>query len=86
MLPVLDEEIAEIREALAGGGGPERLEHDVGDLALVCKNLARYLNIGAESLEFVENKRFARPFRRLGVLLMPQAKRPEDSTLEETDW
>ena len=47
VLEKLDEELAELRAAMAGGV-PERIEAEVGDLLFTCVNLARHLDLDPE--------------------------------------
>lgn len=63
----LDEEKAEIREALRNGNRDE-IEDEVGDLFFVCVNLARYMNVNPEKALRRANRKFERRFR-----LMEQA-------------
>ncbi|MEM7222377.1 MAG: nucleoside triphosphate pyrophosphohydrolase [Pseudomonadota bacterium] len=45
----IDEELAEIKEAIAEGGDPDRLEDEVGDLLFAVANLARHLKLDPEA-------------------------------------
>ena len=79
--PVLDkieEEIAEIREAIHGGE-PSHIQDELGDLLFACVNLARHLNIEAESALRQSNEKFIRRFdyvvdqmQQAGIEFSPQ--------------
>ena len=45
----IDEELAEIKEAIDQGGDPDRLEDEVGDLLFAVANLARHLKLDPEA-------------------------------------
>ncbi|WP_421938211.1 nucleoside triphosphate pyrophosphohydrolase [Pelagibius sp.] len=84
----IDEEIGEIREAMAEGGDSDRLEDEVGDLLFVVVNLARHLQVDAETALRRSNTKFERRFRAMETLLRETGRRPEDESLEalETLW
>ncbi len=69
--PVLDkieEEVAELREALAQGSHHEEMEHEVGDLMFACVNLARFASVDTELALRGVNRRFETRFRRVEAL------------------
>lgn len=86
IMPVLDkieEEIGEIREALANGGKRDEMEHEIGDLMFACVNLARHANIDPEVALRSINRRFERRFRRVEVLASERGRPlPEMSLIE----
>lgn len=90
VLEKLDEEIAELREALDGGAGTERAESELGDVLFTCVNLARRLGFDCERALSGANRRFEHRFREMERLAgggPPLAARtlPElDSLWEQT--
>ena len=61
----LDEEIAELREAVGTGEGPARAESELGDILFTCVNLARRLGLSCERAVAGANLRFERRFREM---------------------
>lgn len=64
ILDKLDEERAEVEEALRDGN-PDAVEDEVGDLFFVCVNLARYLNVNPDKALRRANRKFERRFRAM---------------------
>jgi nucleoside triphosphate diphosphatase len=60
----LEEEIAEVKEAIAGGDA-EAIEDEVGDLLFVVANLARRLSVDPEQALRKANAKFERRFRAM---------------------
>lgn len=60
----LEEEVAEVKAAIAGGGADE-IEDEVGDLLFVAANLARRLNVDPEQALRKANAKFERRFRAM---------------------
>jgi tetrapyrrole methylase family protein/MazG family protein/ATP diphosphatase len=60
----VDEELAELDAALAGGA-PEAVAHEFGDVLLALANLARHLGVDAEGALRSANRRFATRFRHV---------------------
>ena len=88
LVPVMDklrEELAEIEHEIATGGGPDRLEDELGDLLFVVANVARHLGIDPEAALRRTNAKFERRFRRIEELLAQKGITPSSSTLEEMD-
>jgi ATP diphosphatase len=85
--PVLDkieEEIAEVRQALADGGDKKEMEHEIGDLIFACVNLARHAEIDPEVAVRSVNKRFEKRFRRVEELAVLEGGL-QTKSLEEMD-
>ncbi|MEK9753898.1 MAG: nucleoside triphosphate pyrophosphohydrolase [Rhodospirillaceae bacterium] len=59
------EEVAEVVHELNNGAERERLADEIGDLLFVCVNLARKLEIDAESALRAANAKFERRFRTM---------------------
>ena len=78
----LAEELAEIREVIAEGGDPDRLEDEVGDLLFVVANLARHLEVDPESALRRANAKFERRFRAIEARLAAAGDKAEAQSLE----
>lgn len=85
VLVKLEEEIAELRAEMALGSDGERMRHEIGDLLLVCSNIARYAGVDPESALREANGRFERRFRRVEELLSQHGKTPSASSLAEME-
>jgi ATP diphosphatase len=98
VLGKLDEEVAELRAALAGrpaqegGAGPEArhaaqdaVAEEVGDLLFTVANLARKLDVDPEAALAAANRKFRRRFAQIEAALAERGKTPAESTLEEMD-
>jgi MazG family protein len=85
VLGKLDEEVAELEAALAGGEGHGRLQDEVGDLLFVAVNLARKLGIDPESALKAANRKFRRRFRYVEDRLAERGRKPAGSTPAEMD-
>jgi nucleoside triphosphate diphosphatase len=68
VIPKLAEEVAEIEAEIDGGGDLARLEDEVGDLLFAAANLARKLDVDAESALRAANTKFERRFRAMEAL------------------
>ncbi len=73
----VDEELLELREALAEGDA-EHIESELGDVFLSLVNLARHLGVDAESSLRNANNRFERRFQ-----MMERAAKDQGCTLQE---
>lgn len=82
----LEEEVAELKEALAE---PARdaaaIAEELGDLLFVAANLARHLNVDPEAAVRAANDKFTRRFRHIEARLAEDGRAPADSTLKEMD-
>ena len=87
VLAKLREEIAEV-EAELGGGWPEALSEEVGDLLFAAVNLARHLNVDPEAALRAANGKFERRFAHIEHRLAEDGRKPENAGLEamETLW
>jgi len=65
VLDKIDEEINEIIAEMTDDPDPARLEDEIGDLLFVCTNLARKLDIEAETALRNGNRKFERRFRHM---------------------
>ena len=85
VLAKLDEEVAELKEAVAEGKGPAAVNDEVGDLLFVAVNVARLLGADPESALKAANRKFRRRFRHVEAGLRAQGRSPAESNLEEMD-
>ncbi|MGI9305443.1 MAG: nucleoside triphosphate pyrophosphohydrolase [Gammaproteobacteria bacterium] len=81
----IDEELAEIRAAIRGGEGVERIREESGDLLFAVVNLTRHLKIDAEGALRAGNRKFERRFRALESELTKRGKQAGDCTLAQLD-
>jgi tetrapyrrole methylase family protein / MazG family protein len=84
-LEKLDEETAELKSALSGGGGHEALQEEVGDLLFVAVNVARLVGVDPEAALKSANRKFRRRFRHVEDGLRARGRKPADATLPEMD-
>jgi len=85
--PVFDkfqEEIAEVREAIAAGDAAS-LEAEIGDLLFTAVNLARKLGVDAETALAGSTSRFVSRFQGIERELQTTGRKVEDTPLEELD-
>jgi ATP diphosphatase len=85
--PVLDkveEEIDEVRQALAAGE-KEAVREEIGDLLFTLANLARKLDVDPEAALAGTNRKFRRRFAKIEEGLAAQGKTAAEATLEEMD-
>jgi tetrapyrrole methylase family protein / MazG family protein len=80
----IDEEIHELREAIADGQ-KEEIEEEFGDLLFTVANIARRLNINPEEALQATNRKFKRRFEAVESHLQEQGKTFDQSSLVEMD-
>ncbi|KTT21476.1 nucleoside triphosphate pyrophosphohydrolase [Pseudomonas rhizoryzae] len=80
----IQEELDEVREAMANGQAAQVVE-EVGDLLFVMVNLARHLRVDAEDALRQANAKFERRFRYIEEALKAQGRTPKEASLEEMD-
>jgi nucleoside triphosphate diphosphatase len=88
----LDEEVAELRAAVAqpgsaapAGAAVQAVESELGDLLFVMVNLARSLGVDPESSLKGATRKFRRRFRYIEERLRERGRQPADSNLDEMD-
>lgn len=82
----IDEELAEVRAALAAREtAPEALRRELGDLLFAVTNLSRFLRVDPERELRATVQRFRRRFQFVEEQLAARGSSPEKSTLEEMD-
>ena len=81
-----EEEIRELREAVANGGGksPEA-EEEFGDLLFALVNVARKLGIEPEAALRIANDKFQRRFDDVERQVTGNGKKLRDQTLEQLE-
>ncbi len=85
--PVLDkieEEIGELRAAIAGGDEAEAAG-EFGDILFAMVNLGRHLKVEPEAALRATNEKFRRRFAHIEKRLAEQGRTPGDATLDEME-
>lgn len=86
VLEKLDEEVAELKEAVAAEqANHQEIAGEVGDLLFVAVNVARLLGVDPESALKTSNRKFRRRFRYIEDRLREQGRKPADSDHIEMD-
>ena len=80
----IEEEVAELREALANEGR-DRAEEEMGDLLFSIAQLARQMNIEPESALRKANEKFTKRFDALEEKLQSRGQSLQDTTLEQME-
>ncbi|MEI6084502.1 MAG: nucleoside triphosphate pyrophosphohydrolase [Verrucomicrobiota bacterium] len=80
----IEEELREVKEALASGKR-RQLEEEVGDLLFAVVNLARFEKLHAEDLLDRTVKKFVKRFQHIEQAVQKSGRRLEDCTLAELD-
>jgi len=80
----LDEEVAELRDALDGRDSGE-VAAEIGDLLFVVVNLARKLDVEPETALKRTNRKFRQRFKFIEDELKAEGRSTADATLEEMD-
>ena len=80
----LDEEIAELREAVASGE-TAKIEDEIGDLLFTIANIARKVNVNAEEALQSTNRKFMRRFESMESQVRERGRDLDQLTLEEMD-
>jgi len=80
----VEEELEEVREALAGGD-PEAVEEELGDLLFATVNLCRFRGVHAEEALRRAITKFTDRFHEVERRLLAAGRRLEDCSLDEMD-
>lgn len=80
----IDEELAEVKEAMAENDAVHIAE-EIGDLLFVCTNLGRKLKVDVEAATRAANTKFERRFRHVETRLRADGRSAETATLEEME-
>jgi len=84
VLKKLDEETAELRDAL-GAGDRDAMREEVGDLLFTLANLARKLDLDPEAALAGTNRKFRHRFEQVEKGLAARGKNMAEATLAEMD-
>jgi MazG family protein len=80
----VDEELAELKQAVASGSQAE-IREELGDLLFVVTNAARHLEVNSEAALNETSDKFERRFRYIESQLKSAGKSLEDADLQEMD-
>lgn len=80
----LDEEMAELREAVALDDAA-KIEEEIGDLLFTIANIARKVNVNAEEALQATNRKFARRFEAMESRVHERGQNIDQLSLEEMD-
>lgn len=78
----VDEELRELRAALADGEGPERVEAELGDLLLALTNLSRFVGVDPQAALSGALARFRTRFAGMEAALAQAGLRIQEQPLE----
>lgn len=80
----LDEELGELREAVAEND-PAKIHDEIGDLLFTIANIARKLNVNVEEALQSTNRKFMRRFQSMESAVRGRGQNLDQLTLEEMD-
>ena len=80
----IEEELSELKEAVASGNG-QKVADEMGDLLFSVVNYCRFIDVDAESALEGANQKFSRRFREVERRLREQGKALKECSLEEMD-
>ena len=80
----VEEEMQELREAIAGGS-QEKTEEEFGDLVFSLINYARFLQVDAENALERTNKKFIHRFTSMEQIALESGRQLNEMSLEEMD-
>jgi MazG family protein len=80
----LDEEIGELRDAVAAGDA-EHIHEEIGDLLFTIANIARKVNVNAEEALQSTNRKFMRRFQSMEAQVRERGQNLDQLELEEMD-
>src|SRR5436190_5573217 len=81
----IQEEVDEIREEVAQGGEPDRVEEEVGDLLFSIAQLARQMGVEPESALRKANDKFTKRFTEMDRAIADSGSTMRGMTLEEME-
>ena len=84
VLEKLDEELAELREAIAEGDA-EHVHEEIGDLLFTIANIARKVNVNPEEALQSTNRKFMRRFEAMEARVREGDQNLDQLELEEMD-
>jgi len=80
----LDEELAEVHEAIASGDS-QKVHDEIGDLLFTIANIARKLNVNPEEALQSTNRKFTRRFESMESAVRAEERNLDQLSLEEMD-
>lgn len=80
----VEEEIAELKDAIAKGSQKER-EEELGDVLFSLVNFARFLNVDADNALAITNKKFTHRFTQMEEKALQKGNSLHTMTLQEMD-
>ena len=84
VLDKIEEEIAELREAMAENN-QANIQDELGDLMFAMTNLARHVNVKSEMAVRSTNQKFVNRFQYIEQVLHGKGIALEDASLEEME-
>ncbi|MNC66595.1 Nucleoside triphosphate pyrophosphohydrolase/pyrophosphatase MazG [compost metagenome] len=84
MLAKVEEELAEVKEAMAGNNA-EETAGELGDLLFSVVNLSRFLKADPEEALSTTNRKFIRRFHYIEEQIRAKGGRLEDTSLDEME-
>ena len=85
VLDKLDEELAEIRQALNEGAERQHIEEEVGDLYFALVNFNRIMQIDSDSAFLSGVMKFERRYRALEALVQKSGRQMQDLSPDELE-
>jgi ATP diphosphatase len=85
VLAKLEEEVAELRSAIAGQESRQRQREELGDILFSCVNVARFLDADAEQVLRHANSKFVQRFREVEALAAAAGRKLGDCSLNELE-
>jgi MazG family protein len=80
-----DEELKELRAAIANGTSEHDIEDELGDVLFCMVNICRHLKVDPEAALRKTNLKFERRFRHVEQRLHEQGREPRNATLADMD-
>jgi MazG family protein len=81
----VEEELAELKEALTHNEPQEHIADEFGDIAFVLANVARHLHVDPESALRGTCNTFIRRFQHIETALAAEGRTPKDADLDEME-
>ncbi|MCM3786500.1 nucleoside triphosphate pyrophosphohydrolase [Neobacillus mesonae] len=81
----VEEELAELREAISEGHSPREQLLEFGDVLFAAANIARFIDADPEEALSATNRKFDRRFRYIEERLAEQGRTVHDSSLDEME-
>ena len=86
VLDKLDEEICELKEALSNDFDRDQLEEELGDILFSCVNIARHLQLDAETALHKANRKFTKRFQFIEKSLKEELNiKPENADFSDLE-